>query len=153
MPTMKPIVTIAPVAVLLFVASCMHPPKYVPPRPEAPVAASFGRTWDAAVAAFAARKIAITSDRRGGVMMSIGLSVADNDTTWTECGEAGVNRRVMKPEIVRYKFTLKGDSTKSTMKAEALFGSDAGLLVAQCPSKGIWEAEFEAEVKNKAEQH
>jgi hypothetical protein len=150
---MRLITTGAPVAVLCLLASCMSPPKYVPPRPEAPISASFGRTWDAAVAAFAARKIAVNSDRRGGVMMSIGLSVADNDSSWTSCGTAGVNQRVMRPEIVRYKFMVKGDSTKSTMKAEALFGSDAGLLVAQCPSKGTWEAAFEAEVKSRAEQH
>jgi len=79
--------------------------------------------------------------------------VADNDSSWTSCGTAGVNQRVMRPEIVRYKFMVKGDSTKSTMKAEALFGSDAGLLVGQCPSKGTWEAAFEAEVKSRAEQH
>lgn len=145
--------TAVPAALLLVLGGCMSPPKYVPPRPETPVAASFGRTWDAAVAAFAARNIAITSDRRGGVMMSIGLSVADNDTTWTECGTAGVNQRVMRPEIVRYKVTMSGDSTKSKLKAEALFGSDAGLLVAQCPSKGIWEAAFEADVKGRVAQH
>ncbi len=149
---MKMITPIASLAVLVLVAGCMHPPKYVPPRPEVPVAASFGRTWDAALAALAARKITVNVDRNGGMIMSIGLSVAENDSSWTSCGTAGVNARVMRPEIVRYKVMVKGDSTKSTLKAEAMFGSDAGLLVAQCPSKGTWEAEFEAEVKSKAEQ-
>jgi hypothetical protein len=148
----KPIVTIALVTVLVILSSCMHPPKYVPPRPEADVAASFGRTWDAALAAFAERKINVTTDRNGGMIMSIGLSVADNDTNWTSCGEAGVNARVMKPEIVRYTVMVKGDSTKSTMKATAIFGSDAGLLVAQCPSKGSWESEFEADVRRRVAQ-
>lgn len=148
---MKPIVTLAPVAVLLFVASCMTPPKYEPPRPEAPVAASFDRTWDAALAAFADRKISVNSDRSGGMIMSIGLSVAENDTNWTSCGEAGAQHRVMRPEIVRYTALIKGDKEKSTLKASAVFGSDAGLLVAQCPSKGTWEAEFEADVKQRAE--
>ena len=148
---MKSIVTIAPVAVLLVVASCMSPPKYEPPRPEAPIAAPFDRTWDAAIAAFAERKINVNADRSGGMIMSIGLSVAETDTTWTSCGTAGVNARVMRPEIVRYTVLVKGDKEKSTIKATALFGSDAGLLVAQCPSKGIWEAEFEADVKQRAE--
>lgn len=151
---MKLVTGTAPVALLFFVWGCMNPPPPTPVQhPPASVSASFGRTWDAVVAIFADRNITIYTDRRAGMVSSALMGVPGEDSSWTSCGTAGVNERVMRPEGVKYTVTVKGDSTASTVHATALFGSTSGMLVAQCPSRGTWEAQFEAEAKSRAEQH
>ena len=151
---MKLITGTAPVALLLVLSSCMNPPPPTPRQhPPTSVSASYGRTWDAVVAIFAERNITIYVDRKAGMVSSALMGVLQSDSSWTSCGTAGVNERVMRPEGVKYTITVKGDSAASTVHATALFGSTSGMLVAQCPSRGTWEAQFEGEAKSRAEQH
>jgi hypothetical protein len=131
----------------------MNPPTPAPVRKPMAVNASFGRTWDAVVAAFKARNRTISTDRRSGSVLSGPWAVLESDSSWSDCGTAGANARVMRPDNVHYTVVVKGDSTASTVLATAVFGAAAGLLVTQCTSKGTWEAEFEADVKSRAERH
>jgi hypothetical protein len=149
---MKPIPALAALAVLVA-WSCMQPhrPDVTPARTGVTVNASFGRTWDAALAAFAARNVQVNPDRMSGTIASNATEVTVADTGGRDCGTSSEGN-TLRPNAVRYRILVKGDSTASTLLANAIYGRLNVTALQECGSRGVWEAAFEAEVKQRAEQ-
>lgn len=98
---------------------------------------------------FAARNIPIrTMERASGFVATRPLLVdlADGER-WADCGTAlGKSLGARQAE---YNVLVRGDSTSATVRATVLWerpGSPAG-----CVTRGVWESDFEAAVKARAE--
>jgi hypothetical protein len=142
-----------------LLAGCAAPP-IAPPRPRnpAPVAASFGKTWDATVAELNARHLRIaSSDRNTGVIVADSVEVEGNDPNVADCGSMmGV---AVTPTAAWWSAVVHGDSTQSTVKASVKFSRtgmsrdalNKNTVTETCSSYGTWEAEFEQAVAARAE--
>ena len=153
MRAMTPVTSTASLG-LLFALGCTPPPPTIPARrPEVSINASFNKTWEAAIAVFQERNIPITRDRMSGTLASEGLRdvLSSSDEATLNCGtnKAG---EIVRANSVKYRVTVKGDSTSSKLQAAAVFIRNYGISVTECPSSGKWEEGFEAAVKAKAEQ-
>jgi len=142
---------------VLLVSSCGTPPRATPvKRGPMPVNASFDRTWDAAIDAFAHWNVPVQNrDKKAGTLSSFGVVVTGADSTWADCGrtQGGDAGRPQLPQVGRYVGTVKGDSVSSSIFVETLWMSGTGMVIKECISRGVWETQFEQEVKSKAEQH
>lgn len=144
------------VMVLLASAGCASAPKQAPERQPTPVAASFGRTWDAVIDIFAQRNIPIkTIDRSSGLIVAEQARVDDIEN-FTHCGKPSLLRAVAGAAVgmggdgamrADYNILVRGDSARSTVRANARFATPER----ECPSKGVFESQFEAAVKSGAE--
>jgi len=151
MSIMKPI-TITTALGLLVTFGCTPPPPPIPARrPEVAIKASFSKTWEATLAEFAARNIPVNKDRLSGTIASELRDVLSKEGGAKECGtnKAG---EIVFADLVKYRITVKGDSTSSTLHAAAVFIRSMGASITECPSAGTWEEGFEAAVKQRAEQ-
>ena len=130
-----------------------EPPVQPAPRTGTPVEASFTKTWDAVIDIFSERNIRIkTMDRTSGLIVAetnsaVGLTEGQlND--YADCGGYGPTLRTY-PNFVTYNILVRGDSTKSIVKANALWEKRSTSqydLARDCVSKGNWEILIERAV-------
>lgn len=125
------------------------------------VEASFGRTWDSVIDVFAERNVLIrTLDRASGFVVAETQSVnAEDAVEFADCGtDAMRNPRIASNAT--WNLLVRGDSTRSTVKASVRFVrlySTRGALspiqdaTQECSSLGIWETQVEDAVKARAE--
>lgn len=139
---------------LVLLAACRPTPPAAPaPRYGTPVNASFGRTWDATIDAFAERGISIeTLDRSSGLIVPAGHSYVrgkdiQDALRYADCGKTGWGN-VILPFSVKYNVVVRGDSTRSNVVVRAFYRAIEGDA---CSSKGLFESEAEANIKDKAE--
>jgi hypothetical protein len=139
----------------LAVAGCqpIKAPAAPEPRVATSVAASFGRTWNATIDAFASRGISIeTLDRSSGLIVPAGRTYVPGDAaTALRYADCGTNMMgvLNTPGSVKYNVVVRGDSTQSTVQVRGFYQS-AGVGET-CESKGLFESEAEASIKAKAE--
>jgi hypothetical protein len=115
------------------------------------VAASVGRTWDAVIDLFADRNIPIaTMERVSGFIATQTLSVGREGTEWADCGS--FKSTPIVPDHVVYNVRVLGDSSQSTVRVTTRWTQGSkSELPSDCPSKGVWETDFEKAVKARAE--
>jgi hypothetical protein len=138
---------------LAMVCACYgHPPAPPAPRDAVAVSASFGKTWDAAIDAFADHGISVeTLDRSSGFIVPAGRSrVANNPEEalkYADCGRSAIGEQHY-PLAVKYNVLIRGDSARSTVQVRAFYTSEKGE---SCSSTGFWEDFVETGVKARAE--
>jgi hypothetical protein len=151
---MRHAVRIALPALAALAAACVNA-RPAPPvqRAPTPVAASFGRTWDAAIDAFAARNIPIRAIDRASGFIVADATATPEDTAYADCGM--YMGFPVDPTGAVYNVVVRGDSTRSsvrvTVRWEAATGVGASTTDKECSTKGRWEAEVEAQIKARAE--
>ncbi len=138
---------------MVTVSGCMSGPSTsVAPRQATRVSAPQTRTWDAVVDVFADRNIAIrTMDRSSGFIATDELSVSRSEgLEWADCGKnlSGA----ISPDRAVYNVLTRGDSSASTVKATVRWVARAGDKLIECTTKGTWEREAEADIKQRAER-
>lgn len=141
-------------AVLGVTACRPTPPSPPQPRVGTTVAASFGRTWDATIDAFADRGISIeTLDRSSGLIVPAGRTYApgkdiEESLRYADCGKSGWGSIIL-PYSVKYNVVVRGDSSQSTVQVRAFYRTVEDA--AACSSKGLFETEAEQAIKGRAE--
>ncbi len=143
---------VAPTVVAILLVGCVQPPTTnVAPRPPMEVAASVGRTWDAVIDLFADRNIPIaTMERVSGFIATQTLSVGREGVEWADCGS--VMSTPVVPDHAVYNVRVLGDSSQSTVRVTTRWTqSSKSDLSPECPSRGVWETDFEKAVKARAE--
>ncbi len=140
--------------VLVGLAGCIRytPPQPASPHDPAPVAASFGKTWDAVIDVFGDRTIPIRNmERASGFIATDALPAGPNDRDYADCGSR--EKVVYAPSRVTYNVVVRGDSSQSTVKMTArwTFLMTANELI-YCESRGIFEREFERRIRDRAER-
>ena len=156
------------IVICLLGLGCMPkapPPPAAPvPRPETHVAVSFGHTWDAVIAHFAANSIPIaTIDRSSGLIVTSPLFVGVSDAIrWAWCGwESASNYKqslkaewlVVGPSSATYNVLVRGDSVASTLRVTTrwiapIIPSTRG---SECISRDVFEPTLEQALKSRAE--
>jgi hypothetical protein len=124
-------------------------------RPAASVAASVGRTWDAAIDQLADRGLAVRSiERDSGFIatQTIALPPFSTDAArWADCGTFATFR--FAPNAVDYTIFVRGNATGATVKTSARhLVKPAGEAPTDCVSTGAFEQSFDAAVKQRAEE-
>lgn len=142
------------VALVLLAACTITPPAPPTPRSGTAVAASFGKSWDAVIDIFAERNIPIkTVDRASGIIVAEPQSVATRIDSLADCGT--VIGRAIYPDRATWNVLVRGDSTRSTVKATVRFtqgGTPGDPQLVECSTRGIWETALEQGVKANAER-
>lgn len=137
--------------VVLLCACTPTLPAPAAPRTGSPVAASFGKTWDATIDAFADRGISIeTLDRASGLIVPRGRTWAGSEQQaliYADCGRDAFGT-VTIANSVKYNVIVRGDSTRSTIQVRAFYEPLAG---GRCESRGVFEADAEAGIRARAE--
>ena len=149
----KPLLALA---LLVFVAllGCQPiPPQPAAPRDGTPIAASFGKTWDAAIDEFATRAIPIeTLDRASGLIVPRGYSLTPTTEAeakkWADCGR-DMLAISHSPATVKFNVVVRGDSVRSTVQVRAFYATEAGVA---CQSRGIYEQNAEDLIRARAER-
>jgi hypothetical protein len=142
------------------------PPATAPRRAPVPVSASFGRTWDAVIDAFADKNVAIrTIDRTSGLIAADPVIIpsltgeATKPSELADCGSrkaAGVPTEYALPTSAVYNVRVRGDSSSSTVLVTVRWvtGQTRHFLAGEeCASSGLWEGQIESTVKTRAERH
>ena len=144
-----------PCLTLLVLAACRPTlPSPAMSRVGTPVEASFGKTWDATIDAFADRAVSIeTLDRSSGLIVPAGRSFrpgrdALESLAYADCGKSALGQ-VIYPLTVKYNVVVRGDSTRSTVLVRAFYRSDEEVV---CSSKGLFERGSEEAIKSRAER-
>lgn len=155
---MKQHVAIA--ALVGVAAACLSAPQLAPvTRTPLDVAASFERTWQAAVDMFTEQNIPIrTIDRASGLIATDGLNVPVNarSTSWADCGRSG--GAPIRPTAAVYNVLVRGDSSHTTIRVTTRWVALTrdpltwAWQTVECVSTGKWEDGAEADVKARAEQ-
>jgi hypothetical protein len=140
------------IAALATFAACARMPTPAGPREPMLVNASFGRTWDAAIDAFADRGISIeTLDRSSGLIVPAGRArIADavqGGYKYADCGTSWLGSAQL-PLSVKYNVLIRGDSARSRVQVRAFYLTEKGQ---QCTSTGYWEDYVENGIKERAE--
>ena len=136
---------------VLMLAACAQQPVYTGPKPApahngTPVAASFGKTWDAVIDIFASKNISIkTVDRSSGLIVAEPQTISNTDPTYglsiADCGDLSggtmayesLNGPIL-PTSAFWNVLVRGDSSTSTVRATVRF---VGLLhIRRNPSFG-----------------
>jgi hypothetical protein len=154
-------------ALLMFALAGCFPLKYAGPTLTPPVrdsllvAASFGRTWDAAINVFAENNLAIqTLDRSSGLLVprdaQYAALMSDTVATYADCGMEYPNnswRKPLAPTSARFNIVVRGDSARSSVLVRAFFTAPipAGFL-GDCRSRGVYESSMERLIKARAER-
>lgn len=151
------------VVTLTGLASCITPGPAVAPPPAVPreaktVGASFGETWNAVIERFAEDNIAIrTLERASGFIATEPMHVPaymNAAADWADCGSAPFAGRLY-PNSTSFNILVRGDTTKSTVKASirwtTTIGTGAYAQPFECTSTGNWEAMLEEGIAARAE--
>ena len=146
------------VAAFLLVCGACFPKAPAPaaPRTALSVAASFSRTWDAVVDAFAERSIPIkTIDRSSGLIVADEMALPGpsiDRIKYADCGSDGMGTRFVASRA-GYNVLVRGDSARSTVKVTARFVSVNAVNAksADCSTTGLLESAIEGQVKERAE--
>lgn len=165
--------SMTPLCYALALGACYKP---VPPgaavtHDVTPVTASFGRTWDAVIDVFAAKNIPIKAmERASGFISAEQASIplqtreeADYALTLADCGSVG--RIQLIPATATYNVVVRGDSARSTVnvsvkylnygaRAPAMAGRGTNTMspmARECATRGVFEGETEAAIKQRAE--
>ena len=143
-----------------IVTACIPtPPEPPAPRTAMDVNAPFAKTWEAAIDVFAERNISIkTLDRASGLIVAEPVKVGAGGTEFADCGTDAMQVR-QYPTDATWNLVVRGDSTKSTVRANVRFirigMSRAALSTAtvteECSTRGVWETDFETRLKVTAE--
>ena len=152
----------ARVIVLPAILAACTPTPPAPPavRNGTTVQASFGKTWESVIDVFGERNISIkTLDRASGLIAAEPMTVGTKDETLADCGKDWAGT-VMYPTNATWNVLVRGDSTRSTIKANVRFirvGSARGFgntnqVTEDCSTRGAWETAFEAQIKERAEK-
>lgn len=152
------------IAVLVATCGCMRftAPGAPAPHSAMPVAASFGKTWDAVIDVFATKNIPVrTLERVSGLIAAEPSSVESFDPTkehpWADCGAVGVGGRGGKsfsqPSSAFYNVRVRGDSLGSTVLVTVRwkYAVTKESLGTDCSTRGVWETDVEREIKRLAE--
>ena len=140
-------------AVALCITGCVPlvplvpptPPTKEAPRAGTPVAASFDKTWNAAVDVFALYNIPIrTIDKASGLIVAERMIV--RDSSFADCGKDGFGK-VIRPSALTWNVLVRADSAHTNVRANVFYESPSG----PCSSLGKWESYFETNVKARAE--
>jgi hypothetical protein len=124
------------------------------------VVAPFGKTWDATIDMFATRTIQIkTLDRSSGLIVAEPQTVSEY-SDFADCGS--FMYAPIKPSAATWNVLVRGDSSKSTVRATVRFVSvranpmalsaKAEPVTVDCSSNGSWETQFERAIKETAEK-
>jgi hypothetical protein len=125
----------------------------------APVAAGFNQTWNSVIDILSEQNIPVkTLDKSSGYLMAevTGVSMTDEEK-YADCGNSFLNAMAQQgggEMISRYNILVRGDSAASTVKVTAAFvsaGASSGSSAKTCTSKGIFEKQFQSDVKVRAE--
>lgn len=144
-----------PFAFLALAGCTTIPPAPAPTRAPSPVAASFDRTWSAAVDIFAEKNIGIrTIDRASGLIVGDPMSVEGKNTTtpyeFADCGQDMFEGHPW-PTVAIYNVRVKGDTAASTILVSVRWLRQLGGESLTCTSKGVWESQFEESVRTRAQ--
>ena len=126
------------------------------PRTATPVAASFGKTWDALISVLADRKILIqTLNRSSGLIIADAQPIAGKTDSIADCGTTALGTSY-RANAASWNVSVRGDSTQSTIKATVRFvaGDPTRTLntaAVECSSRDTWEIALERGVKSAAE--
>lgn len=134
---------------LVLLAACVTAPATAPTREAAPVNASIGKTWDAVIDLFAEQNIPIRNMERasGFIAAEPALVTRADGEKWSDCGGAlGVKLGATR---ATYNVLVRGDSSHATVRTTVLW-ERPGTSQA-CTTRGVWEQDFEASVKARAE--
>ena len=134
-------------------SACLQPrlPPIAAPRNPVPVNASFSRTWEVVVALFAERNIEVVQDTAARTVRTTkAIQLAQGDTGGEDCPNR-TEDQIVRPQFVTYRVGVAGDATKSSVAAYALYERMPGGG-SECGTRGTWEAQFEGEVKQRAER-
>jgi len=135
--------------IALSSAACAVAPAPAPQRAATPINASAGKTWDAVIDIFAERNIPIRNmERASGFIATEPLDVALTDgEKWADCGGTiGVRFGATR---AAYNVLVRGDSTHATVRVTVLWSRSNAAE--GCTTRGVWEPQFEALVKARAE--
>jgi len=157
----KPTLVPLPIAALVVVACMPTPPAAPIVREPTPVAASFGRTWDAVIDAFAAANTPIRAiERVSGFIAAERMSMSDTPLAqpheYADCGKTG-SGLFIAPHSAVYNVVVRGDSAQSTVKMTTRWTASTTRLLSstpvpiECSTKGHYETQFENLVKGRAE--
>jgi hypothetical protein len=160
---MRAFVLLALVAVVGCIPTGYAPPTVVPvERPPQPVAASFDRTWNAAVELFARENIPIEApDRASGVLTSRDViyttGAKDTVAAYADCGIDYPNtpewRAPRLPRRARFTAVIKGDSSRSSILVRAFFfrfdEHSATHDDIACPTRGTFESRTEKAIASR----
>ncbi|HZE74909.1 MAG TPA: hypothetical protein VE091_06340 [Gemmatimonadales bacterium] len=139
---------------VLAVTGCAQftPPAPATPREATPVAASFGRTWDAVIDEFADRNIPIrTIERASGLIATEQLTISYNASTEADCGQVG-GYPSRAPTHAVYNVLVRGDSTRSTVKVTMRWMYIAPKTSIECSTRYKWEKAFEETARLRAQR-
>jgi hypothetical protein len=133
---------------------------FQPPPPPAPrtgtvVDVSFSKAWDAVIDIFSEKNIPIkTMDRSSGLIVAEIARVNDNEYSdpsiknWNNCGGWGQTLRVYANRVT-YNIVVRGDSTRSTVRANFLWehkGQGQYATDMPCSTTGYLESEWEKRI-------
>jgi hypothetical protein len=115
-----------------------------------PVGASFAATWEATVDLFAEQNIQIkTIDRSSGILVAERASIGATTQKLADCGtDMGID---LRPTSVTYNVLVRGDSSAATVRVGMGRGLRTDTVSEECGSTGLWETDFERDVKTRAE--
>lgn len=149
-----------PTLLLVVLAGCATPRPPAPPAPSVatPVAASFGRTWDAVIDQFAERNIPIrTLDRSSGIIVTESLKVPATIGAVADCGSDIVAVKLV-PTDASYNVLVRGDSASSTVRVNVKWirvgmarGLSTDTVTEECSTTGAWESDLQTRIKASAE--
>ena len=144
-------------ALALTLPACIkyEPPPTPQPRDATPVNASMGATWDAVIDLFASRNIPIrTIERASGIIATEALRVdPDDGALWADCGgvKGAIRAGRFHPNWAIYNVLVRGDSTRSTVRATVRWSYIHEKENTTCTSNYSWETELEKDVRSRAE--
>jgi hypothetical protein len=141
------------VSIVAFVGACtLQPASIAPVIPQpVPVAASFGRTWDAVIDYFAERSVPIkTLERASGLIVSDAMRVTRGEGDgYADCGKDAFGME-LGPNTASYNVRVQGDSASAPVRVTAIFVNVGGVY-ANCASRGLYERDLMASIKTRAE--
>lgn len=147
---------ILPAGLLALCTACYS---YRPPAPPVPsteiqVRASFARTWDAVIDLFAEQNISIaTIERASGIIVATPGYLGEpfeKVVSYADCGSYAKIPYVASR--VGYNVRVKGDSSRSTLRVNAVFQSANARALDGCNTKNVWENKIGAMIQQRAEQ-
>lgn len=116
-------------------------------EPETSVAASAGKTWDALVDYATANHFPIKNTDRASGLLTTEMMSLDN-FGFSERQSLGKCALMETTRTATATFVVRGDSTRSTIRASAYLVSDQGK---QCESTNVLEVAWERAVRDKAQ--
>jgi len=149
-------ITIMLLALLTACASYYPPTRGVAlaPRAATLVNETFDRTWQETVTDIAQRNIPIaTIDKDSGLITSERISLLSADAAWADCGREG--DYLLPADYARFNVVVRDIAPgQSSVQITASFDSDHGpplYGVVRCISRGVWESDAEAAIRQAAE--